>query len=343
MENNKWTVIHRKPIFKGPPVLCAWPYPSVAQLVKNELEKFAKEQQLALSNDNDETTASNQPELPQSNSEASQSNTETSQSNPQQTETNSQAQPPQPKPQPSQSIHKLSNSQQTQCTNPQPPQSNLLFPESNHSLPPSTSTHFFHFLRLMQMFPETHPATLHTVLTMSRNKFLVAIDKLLYAQRSRNDMMSKTIRPNVSVIRERQANSFSTRSHSNRGRPPKTQKYEPCSSSVSNNHLTDVLGSKTKYLVPTSTFKNQKLSINSNDNPNQKRPCVQIEDNDILEMYYDPSLDEETFEDLIENEDPSLNDESFKGFIENEDVLMNDNEEPEPNVIVVENSEDECK
>lgn len=35
----------------------------------------------------------------------------------------------------------------------------------------------------MQLFPDTHPATLHTVLTLCKNDFFCAVDKLLYAKR----------------------------------------------------------------------------------------------------------------------------------------------------------------
>ncbi|XP_066150148.1 uncharacterized protein [Euwallacea fornicatus] len=52
----------------------------------------------------------------------------------------------------------------------------------------SSSTHFFYFLRLMQLFPDTHPATLHTVLTLSGHNFFFAIDKLLYAQKCKIDL-----------------------------------------------------------------------------------------------------------------------------------------------------------
>ncbi|KAL1505972.1 hypothetical protein ABEB36_005413 [Hypothenemus hampei] len=55
----------------------------------------------------------------------------------------------------------------------------------------SSSTHFFYFLRLMQLFPDTHPATLHTVLTLSKCNFFVAIDKLLYAQKCKGDLKRK--------------------------------------------------------------------------------------------------------------------------------------------------------
>ncbi|VEN40214.1 unnamed protein product, partial [Callosobruchus maculatus] len=47
----------------------------------------------------------------------------------------------------------------------------------------TSSSHFFYFLRLMQLFPDTHPATLHTVLTLCKNDFFRAVDKLLYAKR----------------------------------------------------------------------------------------------------------------------------------------------------------------
>lgn len=46
-----------------------------------------------------------------------------------------------------------------------------------------SSSQFFYFLRLMQLFPETHPATLHTVMTLCKNDFFGAVDKLLYAKR----------------------------------------------------------------------------------------------------------------------------------------------------------------
>ncbi|KAF5276037.1 hypothetical protein FQA39_LY00833 [Lamprigera yunnana] len=42
---------------------------------------------------------------------------------------------------------------------------------------------FFHFLRLMQLFPDVHPATLHTTLVLCKNNFFCAVDKLIYAKR----------------------------------------------------------------------------------------------------------------------------------------------------------------
>ncbi|XP_060524231.1 uncharacterized protein LOC132700733 isoform X2 [Cylas formicarius] len=49
-----------------------------------------------------------------------------------------------------------------------------------------SSSHFFYFLRLMQLFPDTHPATLHSVLTLTKNNFFYAIDKLLYAKKCKS-------------------------------------------------------------------------------------------------------------------------------------------------------------
>ncbi|XP_063909871.1 uncharacterized protein LOC135127355 [Zophobas morio] len=46
-----------------------------------------------------------------------------------------------------------------------------------------SSSQFFYFLRLMQLFPDTHPATLHTVLVLCKNDFFCAVDKMLYAKR----------------------------------------------------------------------------------------------------------------------------------------------------------------
>ncbi|CAG9853987.1 unnamed protein product [Phyllotreta striolata] len=45
---------------------------------------------------------------------------------------------------------------------------------------------FFYFLRLMQLFPDTHPATLHTVLCLCNNNFFYAVDKLLYARKCKS-------------------------------------------------------------------------------------------------------------------------------------------------------------
>lgn len=47
----------------------------------------------------------------------------------------------------------------------------------------NSSSEFFHFVRLMQLFPSVHPATLHTVMTMCKSDFFVAVDRLLYAKR----------------------------------------------------------------------------------------------------------------------------------------------------------------
>lgn len=46
-----------------------------------------------------------------------------------------------------------------------------------------SSSQFLHFLRLMQLFPDVHPATLHTVLVLCKSDFFCAVDKLLYAKR----------------------------------------------------------------------------------------------------------------------------------------------------------------
>lgn len=35
----------------------------------------------------------------------------------------------------------------------------------------------------MQLFPDVHPATLHTVMTICQNNFFAAVDKLLYAKK----------------------------------------------------------------------------------------------------------------------------------------------------------------
>ncbi|KAL3277424.1 hypothetical protein HHI36_012772 [Cryptolaemus montrouzieri] len=61
--------------------------------------------------------------------------------------------------------------------------STKMFKKSSFCSMQQSSSQFFHFLRLMQLFPQTHPATLHTVLYLCKNDFFCAIDKLLYAKR----------------------------------------------------------------------------------------------------------------------------------------------------------------
>ncbi|XP_017774809.1 PREDICTED: uncharacterized protein LOC108561405 [Nicrophorus vespilloides] len=56
-------------------------------------------------------------------------------------------------------------------------------PPDNRSYIRHSSSQFFHFVRLMQLFPNVHPATLHTVMTLCKNDFFIAVDKLLYAKK----------------------------------------------------------------------------------------------------------------------------------------------------------------
>lgn len=93
----------------------------------------------------------------------------------------------------------------------------------------SSSTHFFYFLRLMQLFPDTHPATLHTVLTLSKNNFFYAIDKLLYAKKCKNNLSKRTTYPFKSG-RGRGAYA-STRGRQSYNRPIPT--YQPVSRTIS--------------------------------------------------------------------------------------------------------------
>ncbi|GJQ77102.1 hypothetical protein Trydic_g23672 [Trypoxylus dichotomus] len=55
----------------------------------------------------------------------------------------------------------------------------------------ASSTQFFHFLRLMQLFPEVHPATLHTVMTLCKNDFFSTVDKLLYAKKCKDLVLKR--------------------------------------------------------------------------------------------------------------------------------------------------------
>nr|XP_022903814.1 uncharacterized protein LOC111416098 isoform X1 [Onthophagus taurus]XP_022903815.1 uncharacterized protein LOC111416098 isoform X1 [Onthophagus taurus] len=66
---------------------------------------------------------------------------------------------------------------------------------SNYSLRTSSSwclktkptiTYFNNFVRLMQLFPEMHPASLHTALSMCKNEFVSSVDRLLYVRKYRN-------------------------------------------------------------------------------------------------------------------------------------------------------------
>lgn len=43
----------------------------------------------------------------------------------------------------------------------------------------------------MQLFPDVHPATLHSVMTLCKNDFFGAVDKLLYAKRCKNYYMNQ--------------------------------------------------------------------------------------------------------------------------------------------------------
>lgn len=43
----------------------------------------------------------------------------------------------------------------------------------------------------MQLFPEVHPATLHTVMTICKNDFFSTVDKLLYAKRCKDFLLKR--------------------------------------------------------------------------------------------------------------------------------------------------------
>lgn len=43
----------------------------------------------------------------------------------------------------------------------------------------------------MQLFPDVHPATLHTVMSLCKNDFFASVDKLLYAKRCKEIYYSK--------------------------------------------------------------------------------------------------------------------------------------------------------
>lgn len=43
----------------------------------------------------------------------------------------------------------------------------------------------------MQLFPDVHPATLHSVMSLCKNDFFGAVDKLLYAKRCKNYYMNQ--------------------------------------------------------------------------------------------------------------------------------------------------------
>lgn len=58
-----------------------------------------------------------------------------------------------------------------------------------------SSSQFFHFLRLMQLFPDVHPATLHSVMSLCKNDFFGAVDKLLFAKRCKNYYINQRTGP----------------------------------------------------------------------------------------------------------------------------------------------------
>lgn len=45
----------------------------------------------------------------------------------------------------------------------------------------------------MQLFPDVHPATLHSVMILCKNDFFGAVDKLLYAKRCKSYYMNQRI------------------------------------------------------------------------------------------------------------------------------------------------------
>lgn len=47
----------------------------------------------------------------------------------------------------------------------------------------------------MQLFPDTHPATLHTVLMLCKNDFYSAVDKMLYAKKCKLASMNTASSP----------------------------------------------------------------------------------------------------------------------------------------------------
>ena len=99
-----------------------------------------------------------------------------------------------------------------------------------------SSSQFFYFLRLMQLFPDTHPATLHTVLVLCKNDFFCAVDKMLYAKRCKllcykKNILQKSQRGNRSYAGN---DSAGMRANNKSEFPKQTNFVNKASSSVSN-------------------------------------------------------------------------------------------------------------
>ncbi|XP_030758974.1 uncharacterized protein LOC115884511 isoform X2 [Sitophilus oryzae] len=81
----------------------------------------------------------------------------------------------------------------------------------------------------MQLFPDTHPATLHTVLTLSKNNFFYAIDKLLYAKKYKSNYTRKQTYPYKNTRGRGSYTGVRGRAAFNRNH----QQYQPVSRSIS--------------------------------------------------------------------------------------------------------------
>ncbi|XP_048517691.1 uncharacterized protein LOC109535940 [Dendroctonus ponderosae] len=223
----------------------------------------------------------------------------------------------------------------------------------------SPSTHFFYFLRLMQLFPDTHPATLHTVLTLSKSNFFLTIDKLLYAQKCKSDLKRK-----LTSMTGRGRGFASRQSYP---RASQSQRYQSLSRTVSNDlaevkRIIDMaekpflslhaVESTSETACENQEFTNEVVDIcveNSQPNLNTEENVdgsnnhelikIVCYNNDQTVLKQDQNSDAmqiETFDENVENLEPSIN----------EDMSISKmDEDLEPPVIIVstmEDSGDDC-
>ncbi|XP_050311292.1 uncharacterized protein LOC126746911 [Anthonomus grandis grandis] len=197
--------------------------------------------------------------------------------------------------------------------------------EVHAKTPRSNNSHFFYFLRLMQLFPETHPATLHAVLTACKSNFFYAIDKLLYAQKCKTAL----------TIRSRPG--FKNKMNLSRPRlnlactAPRGQFVAKTTAEVSQN----LVDKPFAQVVPNNI---QAPSVCIESNANQTEQQSYNSSNSIIEIVcydnesvvkHNDSMEIETFSDNLESIEPTIG-----------ENMPEVNEDNDPPVIVVETSQE---
>lgn len=109
----------------------------------------------------------------------------------------------------------------------------------------------------MQLFPETHPATLHTVLTLCKNDFFCTVDKLLYAKRC------KALYHRSQVVNKK--------CPANRSHPYccPNEECKNCLNNENNNVHKEVKGSFSKFT--NFSYRTDSLTLNGTEEQDKKK------------------------------------------------------------------------